>query len=366
MNHVMKRSLILLLSVLLLPCTASFAQSERAVRYVDASTLTIVGTLMDTPNPWWRLDPDRFGGFTKTESNQVRCCAGMAVAFRTDSPLITVAIQRREPQYVGTSSTAIVSTGFDLYIREGGKWIWAENVAFKPGSTGPDTLIDNMDGSIHDCLLYLPLHSELYKLELGFEEGSLVEPLEQPFRHRIVFCGSSFTHGGSSSRPGMTYPSQFERMTGLQVLNLGCSGNAKLQPYFAEALAAVEADAFVLDQFSNPSPELIRERFFPFLETLRNAHPGVPIIFQHTIVREKINFDTLARKRESEKRAVADSLMKIAVRRYPDVYYIQPDASGGSHDFSVDGTHPDDYGYYLWARSIEKPVLRILRRYGIK
>lgn len=43
-----------------------------------------------------------------------------------------------------------------------------------------------------------------------------------------------------------------------------------------------------------------------------------------------------------------------------------PNADDGSHKWSVDGTHPDDYGYYLWTRSIEKPILRILRKYGIK
>ena len=39
-----------------------------------------------------------------------------------------------------------------------------------------------------------------------------------------------------------------------------------------------------------------------------------------------------------------------------------PNADDGSHEWSVDGTHP----YYLWTRSIEKPILRILRKYGIK
>jgi lysophospholipase L1-like esterase len=32
----------------------------------------------------------------------------------------------------------------------------------------------------------------------------------------------------------------------------------------------------------------------------------------------------------------------------------------------VDGIHPDDYGYYLWSRSIEKPLRKILRKYGIR
>jgi hypothetical protein len=58
--------------------------------------------------------------------------------------------------------------------------------------------------------------------------------------------------------------------------------------------------------------------------------------------------------------------MKVAVKRYPDVYYIKPSASDDSHEWTVDGTHPDDYGYYLWSRSIERPIRRILRRYGIR
>ena len=62
---------------------------------------------------------------------------------------------------------------------------------------------------------------------------------------------------------------------------------------------------------------------------------------------------------------VAEKMMKEACRKYKDVYFVHPNASA-AHESSVDGTHPDDYGYYLWARSIEKPVLRILRKYGIK
>lgn len=30
------------------------------------------------------------------------------------------------------------------------------------------------------------------------------------------------------------------------------------------------------------------------------------------------------------------------------------------------GSHPNDYGYTLWAKSIEKPLLKILKKHGIK
>ena len=59
-------------------------------------------------------------------------------------------------------------------------------------------------------------------------------------------------------------------------------------------------------------------------------------------------------------------LQQEACKKYKDVYFIVPNASLPSHDTSVDATHPDDYGYTLWAKSIEKPILKILRKYGIK
>ena len=50
--------------------------------------------------------------------------------------------------------------------------------------------------------------------------------------------------------------------------------------------------------------------------------------------------------------------------KYKDVYLITPNASD-NHETSVDGTHPDNYGYSLWYRSIEEPVRSILTQYGI-
>ena len=58
--------------------------------YTEASDLTLTGKLIDTPNPYHRVHTVRFKGFTKSENNQVRNSAGIAVAFRTNSPTISV------------------------------------------------------------------------------------------------------------------------------------------------------------------------------------------------------------------------------------------------------------------------------------
>ena len=57
---------------------------------------------------------------------------------------------------------------------------------------------------------------------------------------------------------------------------------------------------------------------------------------------------------------------KEAVKKYDDVYFIQTNATDAMHSTSVDGIHPSDYGYTLWAQSIRKPILKILKKYGIR
>ena len=229
-----------------------------------------------------------------------------------------------------------------------------------------------MDGSEHECLLYFPTYSEELSIKVGVEEGSTLAAIGNPFRHRIAIWGSSYTHGSSTSRAGMAYPAQFSRATGLQMLSLGCSGRCMLQDYFCDVLVDVDADAFVFDSFSNPSAKVIRERLVPFIDRMIAAHPGKPLIFQQTIYRERRNFNTVEDEREQAKMDMAAQIFKEikstpeGKEKYKDVYFIIPDACPLSHEASVDGVHPDNYGYTLWMQSIEKPIVKILRKYGIR
>lgn len=346
--------------------------------YTEAADLTLCGKLFpDTPVPYHRVDTTRFKGWTTWQNFQVRAANGIIVAFRTNSTAITLRPDYGE-LYYGVTTNVLAHRGFDLYIKAvekkgaltpspDGNWIYAASVApakDKEGSTL--TLIRNMDDGMKECLLYLPLYSELHALKIGVEEGAVLEALPNPFRHRVATYGSSYTQGVSCSRAGMTYPAQFSRRTGIQLVSLAMSGQCKMQPYSLAALKAADAEAFLFDTFSNPSIAEIQERLFPFIEGMQAAHPGAPLIFQRTIYREGRNFDKGAERAEQGRIDVADSLMAIACKRYKDVYYIRTDAAEKDHETSVDGIHPSDYGYQLWERSIEKRVLRILRKYGIR
>jgi lysophospholipase L1-like esterase len=139
-----------------------------------------------------------------------------------------------------------------------------------------------------------------------------------------------------------------------------------MQPYFGEVLCDADVDAFIFDAFSNPNAKMIEERLIPFIEQIQAAHPGIPLIFQQTIYRESRNFSISRDEDERSKQETAARMMKDIVKKYDHVYFIQTNATSPDHETSVDGTHPNDYGYTLWARSIEKPLLKILKKYGIK
>ena len=187
----------------------------------------------------------------------MRCAAGLAVVFKTNSTAITVKTEYG-PAYTAVNTMPISYRGYDLYIKKDGEWLWAAAGATKPEKSGDNlVLIKNMDNSEKECLLYLPIYNELLSVQIGVDMNAEISAIESPFRHRVGIFGSSFTHGISTSRAGMSYPAQFTRHTGIQILSLGCSGNSKLQPYFADVLCAADVDALIFDSFSNPSAELI-------------------------------------------------------------------------------------------------------------
>lgn len=354
------RSLVLLL-LLLLPA-AVLAQT--APRYVDASTLTVIGKTMPTPKLFQRVDTARYDLWQPVKNYSI-FSTGLAVVFRTDSRNIR-ARWKTGGYGLGHNMTAIARKGLDLYIERDGAWVYA-GFGWPKGDDHDSPLVEHMDEGEKLCLLYLPLWDQVLSLELGVDAGSRIEAAPNPFRHRIVVLGSSITHGASAGRPGMTWTARLAREMGLDFLNLGYSGHCKLQPEFARMLAETEADAFVLDAFSNPSAREIDERLDSFVATVRKAHPTVPLIFIQTEVRETGNFNLRARRFEEEKRAAAEAGVKRLMKTDRNIYFIDSKGMiGTDHLGTVDGSHPSDQGFMHMTRHLEPQLRKIFRKYGIR
>ena len=107
-----------------------------------------------------------------------------------------------------------------------------------------------MDNTEKECLLYLPLFSEIKSLRIGIKESANISAIDYPFKKKILIYGSSIVHGAEASRAGTTYVAKLSRRTGINFINLGFSGNARMENSMADCLADIEA--CLLD--TSPSP----------------------------------------------------------------------------------------------------------------
>lgn len=94
-----------LLTVALLTVWAAAAQ----MRFVDATELNLIGKALPTPHPYHRIDTVAYKGFTKGENQQVRCSAGLALVFKTNSTRIDLEPQYTPFVYTGSSTPRVAS-----------------------------------------------------------------------------------------------------------------------------------------------------------------------------------------------------------------------------------------------------------------
>ncbi|MBR4849404.1 MAG: SGNH/GDSL hydrolase family protein [Alistipes sp.] len=368
----------LLLALVCAAMTLSVSAQKKApkIDFVDATQLTLVGKLCETTNPYHRVEVANYPEFTKTEARLLQMPSGLAIAFSTNANAIYVKAKYGDiiqwSQYAPLATTC----GFNLFIKNSeGEWTWASSKAHKtiPNAKNQDktskplTIINSLARGVKECIIYLPLYSELDGLEIGVNKGATIEPLPMPFRHKIAVFGSSFTHGSCASGAGLTWPAFLSRATGLQLCSFGMSGNSKLQPVIGQILGEAKADAYICDAFSNPSVTQIGARIRPFIEAVRKSNPNAPIIFLNTIYRESRTFQTRVEKREKARIDYVENIMAAIVKEYKGVYFVNvPNQTGTDHVTSADGTHPYSYGYHRWAKAIEKPIMKILKKHKIK
>ena len=203
----------------------------------------------------------------------------------------------------------------------------------------------------------------IFEISQAFDVLQHIRKGENPFKEKIVVYGSSILQGASASRPGMAYPARLSRSSGYNFINLGLSGNGKMEKEVAEMLADIDADAFILDCIPNPSPKEITDRTVDFVMTLHQKHPDTPIIVIQTLIRETGNFNRKARenvKRQNE--AIAEQVEVLRKKNVKNLYFIKEDQFlGTDHEGTVDGTHPNDLGFDRMLKKYKPAISKILK-----
>jgi hypothetical protein len=340
--------------------------SQDSLRYTDATSLMMTGKAKTTRLAYGRIDSTETRDMPAVIQTLAKRSAGIAVLFETNSSIIHAKWKLAEEVYL-PNMTPIGHSGLDLYCLKEGKWQFV-SVA-RPAARGTEQhqlIIQHMDSSMKQFMLYLPLYNSVEELKIGIAPHALIRPPLQPGIRkdkRIAVYGSSVVQGASASRAGMAYPALLQRKTGYDVINLGFSGSAKMEAAMASYLATVPADCYILDCIPNPSPDLIRERSYPFIKYLREHQPAVPIILVETVFRENGHWDRqLGQKVKQQNIEIRKTYERLLQEGYQRIYYIRSEElTGNDHEATIDGIHLTDLGFVRIADALMPVIRKALR-----
>ncbi|MET0573044.1 MAG: SGNH/GDSL hydrolase family protein [Pedobacter agri] len=360
------KSIYFSLVFLCLLAKPSYSQDANPARFVKAADLTIIGKMIQTGNIYQRLDTIDYPRLPAAVKRLLTMSAGIAVSFKTDSKFLKAKWCNSKSK-VGSNMTAIAQKGLDLYVKLNGKWQFCG--VGKPLEQCTETsLVNNLMEGQKEFLLYLPLYDEINDLEIGISSHSTITAGTLPFKSRILIYGSSILHGASASRSGLAYPAILSRQTGLNFINMGLSGSAKMEKEVADLIAKIDADAYILDCVPNSSPEQIKSRTDYLVQTIRNSHPKAPIIIMQSLIRESGYVDAVIGDRvRLQNEEIKSQFLNLHKKGVKDLYFISAENFlGNDHEGTVDGTHPNDLGFYRFTEDIRPKLLKILAKYNIK
>jgi len=286
--------------------------------------------------------------------------SGGRIRFRTDSTRLAIAAQNPDTATMHHMTT-IGQSGLDLYVD--GEY---RNSAWPDGRAHIAREWSLGEGrQMREVTIYLPLYKGVTLQSLSLDPGAeLAAPSSFAVSRPVVFYGSSITQGGCAENPGLSYEAIVARRLNIDFINLGFSGSGLGEPAVARAVSEIDASAFVLDYWANPSPEVYRETLPGFVGILRAGHPRTPILLTGPYWFSGEASSASLRGQQEEKRRIAREF--VALRRARGdraIHFVdglemlsRSQASG-----LVDGVHANSLGFEYCARGLEPHLRRILK-----
>ena len=361
----MKRAVFLAVALIL--AVPALAQQNIEYVYIDATTLPVFGKVQpETYGPFSRL-PESLKGVSRDPVWRLGIAsAGVFVRFSSNGGLFRF----RWTSSFGKQMDNMApcgSRGLALYVYDKGEWVYAGTARPSLDSRESEFTVScsSLSGTFRDYMLYLSLYDGVDKLEIGVPQGKVVTTpvAASPKADKpVIIYGSSILQGASASHPGMAGSNIVARRLNRVVINLGFSGNGKLDYEIAELIAShPDPGVIVFDNVPNCSPDMLRERQIPFYEIIRKAHPSVPIVFLDGPYYPGTRFDGgKARNCKNKTEAFKEVFNKIKAAGDKNVYFVSSEKMLESDNVgTIEGTHFTDIGFTRYA-DVLTPVLQKL------
>lgn len=321
----------------------------------------------DTLLPYDRFPARAQGKVPSAVWSLSRNSAGIAVRFVTDAPEIWAKWNLASEKLALPHMAGVGVSGLDLYARDPrGHWRWV-GIGKPNAQSNVEKLTSvGFEGARREYMLYLPLYNGTVSLEIGVPKGYAVEPGPARPADRakpIVFYGTSITHGASANRPGMCHPAIIGRRLDRPVINLGFSGNGKMDASVGQLLAELDPVVYVIDCCPNMDDKLITERTEPLVRQLRAARPHTPIL----LVEDRNYADDWVNPVKARKNADNHVALKAAYDRLLAAgvtglsYLSAGELLGDDDEATADSSHPSDLGFWRQAAAFERILRTIIK-----
>ena len=369
----MKHTKFITLLAMLLAVNTLLADELTGFRYEDATNFQIINKGWDnTTEPYTRLPQQYMDSCREEQQWLYNHSSGIAVRFATNSKRIAAQYNLKNNFHMQHMAMTGIK-GTDLYYLNEERNVWEHvNTArpqeknFKADSVQSKLYVENLDGEMHEYMIYLPLYDGINWLQIGVDStAELTMPrVENPRKMgKIVIYGTSIQQGGCASRVGMVPSAMIQREYNLECVNLSTSGNARMDFYIAEALADIEdAICYVIDPVPNCTKDRCDTATYDFIKILRTLRPEVPIIMVEGIMypytrHNSYHAEYLPQKNEAFRKGFEQHLAENP----KGLYYMTHDGQVGPEmEGTVDGVHLTDYGFRAYADLLEVKIKEAL------
>ena len=369
----MSRRLYTLLCALLVMVAATATPAD-SLRYVNAMDYRMINYAFDKTLAT-RLPAALQDSLRKSIWPLAQCTAGKAFRFATNSRTIGVRYNLLTNMHMmHMADTGIKGT--DLYIWDENTGQWQFVVSSRPvrkdtpvrpreDSIQNKVYVQNLDGAMHEYMIYLPLYNGVHWMEIGVDSSAVItQPVLNSPRsdRRIVFYGTSVTQGGCASRTGMVATSILQRWLDVEVVNLGFSGEGRMDYCIARAMTTIpDVAAFVIDPLGNNTVPMVDTLTINFINILRRARPDVPIVMVEGEMFTYGNYNQVSGNTLRQKNALwHDKYLELKRQNPNNLYYVTCEGlTGPQAEGTVDGDHLTDLGFWWYARKMA-PILKAI------